>query len=338
MTTTVLLVHGIGTHKKGAMRSAFIAAFNDTVSSHFKLNYDIGEDECLKIEEFNYSEDFDDARKKMAEAVQTGTPNGLKLQSGLPIPFEKLINLLAEVENSGFLYEYILDIIIYGTTLKGPETRTKLCDRMNQLVKDRGKLVLITHSMGTAVAHDALNALYTQYPKLNTVNGLITFANVSRMLPIISGLPAPSVGKVHMDLEKGGCIRDVFINSYNNLDPITFFRPFHKTHTYDVQHIEQKIQKVANPHSFSQYVGHPKFVAEFLNNFGCGPEVDYIDDVPPAMSSYRQGSINHRFNNVKQKLDDLTDDDRNVNELIVFFKEVSKAYKELKKLSDEINL
>lgn len=339
MATTVLLVHGIGSHKKGAMKSAFIASVNDTVKKHFKFGYDISQDNSLKIEEFNYSEEFDEARKKMAQAVQIGDASGLELLAGSPLNLtNSIIQFLSNVDEEGFLYEYILDIIIYGSTHKGPETRTKLKDRVNQLVNEQGKLVIIAHSMGTAVVHDALNALYTDYPDLNTVKGLVTFANVSRMLPIISGLPAPSEGKVHMVLEDGGCIRDLFINSYNNLDPITFFRPFHKTHTYDVQHIEQKIQKVANPHSFAQYVAHPKFVTEFLNNFGSGPEIDYEDDLPPAMTSYKQGSINHRFDSVKEKLDELTDNDVNLKELSAFIKEVRIAYKELKQLSDEINL
>ncbi|HHC6556643.1 TPA: hypothetical protein ACN36H_003135 [Vibrio parahaemolyticus] len=339
MATTVLLVHGIGSHKKGSMKSAFIASVNDTVKNHFKLNYDIGQDQCLKIEEFNYSQDFDAARRKMAEAVQIGNSSGLDLLDGVSVNLiDEIIEFLSDVDKEGFLYEYFLDIIIYGSTHKGPETRTKLKHKVNQLVNEQGKLVIVTHSMGTAVVHDSLNSLYTQNPGLNTVKGLITFANVSRMIPIVSGLPDPSEGCVHMDLEKGGCIRDLFINSYNNLDPITFFKPFHKTHTYDVQHIEQKIQKVVNPHSFAQYAAHPKFVTEFLNNFGCGPDIDYEDDLPTAMSSYKQGSISHRFDNVKEKLDELTDNDANLKEFITFVKEVSKTYKELKKLSDEINL
>lgn len=342
MTTTVLLVHGIGTHKPGNMKAAFTSAINETAQKHFGLAYDINTDSQVTIREFNYSEEFDQERQKMAKAAKGGHEQLVsqltEFTNGLPSSLvKKLLKGLTKLDKDGFIYEYLLDILLYGSTHCGPRTRARMTDEINQLVNNKGKLVIVAHSMGTAVAHDSLNSLYTQHPKINTVKGLVTFANVSRMLPLISRLPDPSQSRVHLDTDNNGCIRDFFINGHNVLDPLTHFLPFHKTQSFNVQHLLQSIQKKVNPHGFGQYAAHPDFVAEFLNNVCYAPKRLYSEDVKKALHSYKQGSLNHKFEDVRTKLDDLTDDDINIRELIAFFKAVKEVYRELEQLAAQEN-
>ena len=65
MSTAILLVHGMGTHKPGEFKASFRKAVEDATERFGQSKDDLFEG--VVVEEFNYSDYFDAIRKQFAE-------------------------------------------------------------------------------------------------------------------------------------------------------------------------------------------------------------------------------------------------------------------------------
>jgi len=136
---------------------------------------------------------------------------------------------------------------------------------------------IVAHSLGTAVTHNSLHALYNT-PNLGGMQGklspdltrpkvLMMVANVSRVLqlPTLKAFdsavrPGPAVS---------GCLCGTYLNVRHKLDPFTFPQPFDPdpiwpdvttSHSLNYQHIRPGhllISKAADVHDLDHYLRNP---------------------------------------------------------------------------------
>ncbi|MGY0615608.1 alpha/beta hydrolase [Vibrio sp. FJH11] len=328
---TILLVHGMGTHKKEEMKKNFISCFNETVPLFGieKLkNFDISKQSGFVIEEFNYSDDFDEHREKLSEAQDKDQIAELLVKG------PKWANIMANIiheatdlNKDGFFYTHWLDVIIYCLTPKGVETSEKLACVLERLNRKSNRVTIIAHSLGAAVAHDALDKMYGQFGHkgLEAVDNFITFANVGRLTSLLSGRVSPV--KSHVHNQSNGAIGSTHLNIYNELDPFTLPFPFRSHQKGDVYNQRQGIQKSTNPHDFCQYVAHPKFVRWFMTNLFTSLPLIYDRQYEDAKDKYRVGSINDKFDNVRQMVEELEIDDQTPEKVEEIIKSIEEIYR-----------
>jgi hypothetical protein len=116
----VLLIHGMGTHKKEATKEEFIKGL--TQGAKF-LRYDSFDPKLFQLEEFNYSEMLDGIRKEIAAHSNDmqATTSLLTGMGGLVGMAADLVDIQTKFDDDEFLYTHLLDVILYATTMHGSE-------------------------------------------------------------------------------------------------------------------------------------------------------------------------------------------------------------------------
>ncbi|MEE9367427.1 MAG: hypothetical protein V3V05_01045 [Pontiella sp.] len=146
---------------------------------------------------------------------------------------------------------------------------------------------IIAHSLGTAVAHDALamlpaviSDLHTTNPDTLIINNLHTIANVSRILEL-DALPVyadPVSVKRWEDPNRSYC--NSFYHYHNEYDPFTWLRRFHADQVpvggtqVQIKTLEGDIMGI---HGMENYLANPRVHGPILNSFA-----NYSDIVTAA--------------------------------------------------------
>lgn len=283
----VILIHGMGSHKPGAMTSTFVLAVNETLQKFPGWEEKSVEDE-LKIVEINYSNFFDEMREKMAERAK---PVEERLASISALQGRVLHSLAATLtrfegkfDSNHMFYTHWLDVIFY-TTLLGAKLRADVALKLAQHISDHTsdtQIHVVAHSLGTAVIHDTLAQLMRGDfvandqigdldPETHKLNTLWTVANVSRILFAATGISDP----YHSIVKPGdeGCTGRMF-NVRHMADPFT--RPWQFDPQNDGAWINREDYEEAyglieidavtqyNTHDFGGYFRNPKVALPFL--------------------------------------------------------------------------
>ena len=283
----LILIHGMGKHTAASFKEEVLLGANNALGRYDGFK-NIKFQDQVKIVSIEYDQFFEEYRKGLAENA-TGIQAALKKLPGIDIPsvMEKIIGFEAELEEDKFANTHILDVVLY-LSLIGQQVRAHV---MNELMKEMTKhdgnvpIHILSHSLGTAVIHDTLNQLYTNdaspsNDQLTTqrhkIKSLWTFANVSRLVGSVSGMP----GAYDSLVKPGdyGCV-GMFYNIFNTLDPFTFkafkrFDPkveYNWVHPKVFQYYYKKIRtnKVsrANTHSIIGYLEDPLVCHSFFTTF-----------------------------------------------------------------------
>jgi len=325
----VILVHGMGTHAKGEM----IKDFKKAVAERAK-DFGISESSFLEgvdYQEFNYSDYFDAIRKQFADNA-AARAKGFGYLEGMGFE-EKLIKQLTSFEakfgKDKFFYTHWLDVILYSTTYFGEKVRLDFIILMEKLRKkyDHKNMHIISHSLGTAVVHDALAKYYRanstpfdEIPDLKTGNfnlsSLWTFANVSRMVNQLNGLTDPLDSTVVTGAD--GCTNN-FFNISNYYDPFTWFLSYSRKMEY-LTALETKVIRKANTHDFPEYVGEPRVVRELLA-LVYGQQVDDVK-FDAVFKTYQESDLVEQFKKLRDSIEDARNDPsiRTLKEAIARFK------------------
>lgn len=184
--------------------------------------------------------------------------------------------------NDGFVWTHLMDVFFWLTSsyvramVKNEVAAVLSAQVAARRKKDKGNRVqvsLVAHSLGTAVARDTLNDMYSggwvtqrwspDYVKLDSYHAI---ANVCELL----SFDGVSVYDGYVRPTGGGQSAVTYFNDYRHrLDPFTFVRPFKPegwSHDlYDqvgVQHI-----RGANVHAIEHYVQHPSVHIRMLRSW-----------------------------------------------------------------------
>jgi hypothetical protein len=294
---TILLIHGMGTHPLENMTREFKAGLVEAAKG-FGID-DFDPDEKMNIEEFNFSETLDKIRLKLADDA-----NAIREMFPAGHPSSSLVTKLLEYQG-GFsedkmLYTHWLDVALYCLYF-GNDLHAQLASKLNNLFSTHGdgEVHVVAHSLGTALLHDTLDKFYqnpdagdagNKYPHLrageHNLKTLWTVANVSNLVKVLNDYTEGAESKVRVG--EDGCT-DVHYNVYHQLDPFCWFYPYNKDTAIDPdsEHIENKVVRKKNTHSFQEYVASPDVAKRMLYLFAdidAGLPDD--DENSPAYDNY----------------------------------------------------
>ena len=335
-TQVILLVHGMGTHPPGEITTTFKKAVNDRAAC-FGLDFDIDQQDCV-LEEYNYSEFFDQIRQQFADNA-AARQEGFAFLTGAGVAAElvqELVTLESQFNNDEFLYTHWLDVLLYGTTYFGPRIHAQFAAKFNNLVSEHGhgNIHVVCHSLGTAVVHDTFSKLYRHganifdgipdyLPGNFNINTLWTFANVSRLANLLNHLEDPNQSTVAPG--GNGCTNYLY-NIRHELDPFTWIKQYKREMDY-LTHIENNVVRNINTHDFYEYVTAPEVTRKLLLKlFDLRVAADKFD---ACVAQYEQGSITEGVNDLKAALEAVRDDP-SLNDLQKAFK-ACKALVEIAK-------
>lgn len=252
MTTVVFLVHGIGRHAEGwsARWVQALEGFYDSFGDSPLGRKPFGE--RIEPVEITYDDVFVELLERWAEqgrqlsAAAAGLPDG-------GAPFARLGNLLGGLDGNGFANTHAADVALYrGLSLVREHIKVHVARQIVTALEARAtgqsrtlpRWIVVAHSLGTIVAHDALDAIWTMrlpaemtppggdlarfHPSLPGAKAelVLMVANVSRLLQsdpkayVSTVMPGDSGTTVPGDPGHGrGC--NNYINARHRWDPIT---------------------------------------------------------------------------------------------------------------------
>jgi len=297
----IVVVHGMGVHKaptaveptktaKGYFKPGeFGQEFIDTSAAIMNAYADYkgaSIADYYDIHEVNYDGWFDEMRTIMANNAKSMSERlgVLSGKFGETIPFglvERLTSLESQFGGDKFFYTHWLDVIFYASML-GAKVRADaaavIADAVAQY--DASNVHIIAHSLGTAVTHDTLAAMYQGIggkkikkldPVTHQLRSVWMFANVSRLVYSVAGYANPLKSVVRPG--DGGCAT-TFVNVRHELDPFTWLAQFNPQNdeswipspSYSNAYSNIVTQLVVDPntHSFPQYLQDPLVSATLL--------------------------------------------------------------------------
>ena len=280
----VLVIHGMGTHVTGDVIKEVKTGLNASASFLGLQNFAL--DTHFDFEEYNYSEYFDEQRKAQGDFFKA---------LGKVIPFssrflQELFQFQAKLADDSFFYTHWLDVITYGVldTIR-ITAMLRLKEKLLTLLRDaandaEGKrdVIVVAHSLGTAMTHDVLTSLYLRPDepdddeKIRYINhplsGLWMVANVSRMTQILTRYLDPNHSIVRDDSANSAGVAKIYYPIYNQFDPFTVFKRYLVEPVYGdlirtnslrfIKHTDGS--KTVNPRSLTEYFSDPEVGAEFL--------------------------------------------------------------------------
>jgi hypothetical protein len=305
----------MGTHPPGEITATFKKAVNERAKC-FDLDFDVAQAGCI-LEEYNYSNFFDQIRKQFADNAAARQAGFGYLAGGdfAAQLIQELTSLETKFGKDEFLYTHWLDVVLYGTSYFGPRIHAQLAQKYHELVTEHGhnNLHVVCHSLGTAVVHDTLAKLYRHganifdgipdyLPGNFNSKTLWTFANVSRLLNLLNRLEDSNTSTV---APGGNGCTDFFFNVRHKLDPFTWFKQY-KREMDDLTHIENEVVRNINTHDFFEYVTAP-FVARNMLAMIFGKRVAQ-DKYDTCVTQFKQGTITEGVNELKVALEAIRDD------------------------------
>lgn len=350
MVTTVLLIHGMGTHTDVSIKSEFCSGLNQCAKFLDIEDYEAENEFNFRF--FNYSADWDEKRQQFSNYLEDDLIQLLGLAPSLVSDLFEAIN---EFDEDDFFYTHVLDVLFYLTSVLRAKAvgnlHQKLAEVMMEVINDIGtdhKLIVVAHSLGTAFIHDCLTQLYPNHldPEHFALEQLWSVATVSRMTQLITGLDDPnhSVVTSHTPTSYNACKE--FFAVFNEFDPFCVFKRYDRepyngevyrtTEVRNLQHIYgDDSEMFFNPHDLREYFADPKVGAKFLNNSGYGFTLAEVNEARTKHKATSvTGAITNAHEEIIDKLKELDNSDANsLTEKFVNILEalelIAKARKEL---------
>jgi hypothetical protein len=344
----LVLIHGMGAHTSDSFKKEVIEASNNSLQRYPSFKNIKFEDQ-VHIESISYDDIFEKHRKDLAKNADSITEAIKKYLPNVAIPnvIEKLLTFEQGLGDDKFENSHILDVLLY-LTLVGAEVRAKVTVELAKVFKkyNDSDICILAHSLGTAVAHDSMDMLFTdkepedgQLPiSSHKIHKYWAFANVSRIIVTLSGKQSPLASIVKPGGD--GCLGS-FGNVYNELDPfvLDIFKRFNPARSdgwinpniyeFFYQTINTKKVSRINTHSIKGYIEDPDVCHEFLNTFFSflpSPEEKKLGDA-------KFKNIESEFQKIKKFIGEI-----NSYEDIVSFINALKEFKDflIKEGSDEL--
>ncbi|MCG7928977.1 MAG: hypothetical protein N0E44_02880 [Candidatus Thiodiazotropha lotti] len=335
----VILVHGMGNHPKGSMIKEFKKALSDRAKAFGIIEQSYFSKADHK--EFNYSEYFDLLRKQFADNAEA-RKKGFKYLTGKGFE-EKLLlqltNFESKLSKDEFFYTHWLDVVLYSTMYFGEKIRLDFIDFFDKQRKKYGhsNIHLISHSLGTAVAHDSLAKYYRtesdpfdNIPDLKTgdfnIASIWTFANVTRMVNRLNNLTDPIQSTVVTGTD--GCSSN-FANIRHKYDPFTWFLTYNRRMSNYYSVVPTLIRNV-NTHDFYEYITEPRVARAMLN---------LIYEQSITDTQFEKGVSEHKEGTLKEEAKELRDLLKSIWEKpsLDSVKDVVKQFKTIQKKIDELS-
>jgi hypothetical protein len=282
MTKVLVLVHGMGEHAKGWSRD--IVAKLDEVASRYPAfqSQTPFSQRVDRIEEIQYDDVFADVAAGWAQ--DASALDAWSKQQQRPLP--KLVSWLRKPLPSaakGFFWTTAIDPLLYrGFRLVRDNVRAQVTAQMaaiadRAMTNGAAEISILSHSLGTAVMHDALDILGRAPYEGNEVLTAkrFQFANLFMLADVCllaRNLLADidyfdSVVRPTSAGTADNTYCQFFLNAWHRYDPFVALAPFRPTSWGDayvelgpLEHWRQ-----ANVHGFTHYLDNPIVHAPIIN-------------------------------------------------------------------------
>jgi hypothetical protein len=350
----VLIIHGMGTHTDASVKEEFNIGLKQCME--FFGNSDFDANDAFTLKTFNYSEYWDEKRKKFAEHLNGDIKDSLSLKPSL---IQKILSVTAEFDGDDFLYTHVLDVLFYLTgALRGHQLiklHKAIGDEIEASVNDLNgqRFIVVAHSLGTAFIHDCLTQLYTH--RLDPINfgldQLWSVATVSRLTHMVTRMadPMSSIVTDHSVTTPGVCKE--FYPVYNDFDPFCWFKRYTRSpnegmlintkHVRDLHKIYPGTDTLrVNPHDLREYFSDPEVGGRFLSTNG----VININrhEFKVAQAEYRKttstGLISDNYKTIKSKLEALDDAAGGINGMKKKIEILMEVYNLIDEMRDEFKI
>lgn len=284
----LFLVHGMGKHGDDwsvGMQNAIRAAYESYANL---ANFDF--DTFFEFAPLGYDQHFDDLRKQWADQANSLLQflEPLAAKGELDAVNKTITKLARGSQGFGkddFARTHLLDVFLYRFATQSRHTvRTKVQDQILEKIKQLDKKSpirwsVIAHSLGTAVAHDALHEMFTAKIKnapdlvgLTYPNALVMLANVSRLLEsdidVFTSVVAPGAPD-----SPRFAVRQ-YVNAFHEFDPIAAAGPFDPVSTWPAPGVRDaglytsvRISDIEelNVHAAEHHIRNPRVHVPMLN-------------------------------------------------------------------------
>jgi len=332
MTEHIILVHGMGQAKAGEFQQQFIDGMKaalklyDVSASFFKKTNELKfAGKGFTLHEFAYNQKFEDKRKAAEEAAGTlrAKIDAIAIESGNKT---RLLNALVDMNEwfgtGDFFQTHWVDVLLYRFTVVGEAIRVELGSQIANLLKttgvSSGDVHIVAHSLGTSVAHDTLDKLYTDGvtdpktgephrldPDAHRLSSINFFANVSRVLEA-----GTDVSKSAVKPGADGCTH--MYTQYNHkLDPIPRVKEFAPGYgewvnddAFDFAYMYREADAItdANVHGFGHYLLDPHNHVPFIET-ALGAGSVFRGKKTEGKKAFRELSLTDRIDEVKAGLE-----------------------------------
>lgn len=271
----IFVVHGVGKQDANTWSASIAKQIRDMYSA-YNISKDVPFDESFEVKPISYDGGFEKIRKRW----RTDSAAVLKSMKDVGVDNSALksISQLATVPaKDDFFGAFVMDVVLYKFFPTVREAvKTSVVDQLKQSIFDAQSgdvrdWSIIAHSLGTAVTHDALHAMFTTQVKGKTLQGitkarvLMMLANVSRLLEEDGVDAYRSFCRPGSTATEGVCRQ--FINAIHDWDPIPRpkeFRPLDDWPTVAARQegrftpVRINAFQSKNIHAFSHYLANPK--------------------------------------------------------------------------------
>ncbi len=267
----VFLLHGTGVHAEG-WHTPIVAELK-----RLWLAYGLSEavfERKFDLVPVTYDDIFVELVTQWQETASEIAPFADRLGAG---QVARLAGWLADADSTqDSIAAHAIDVLLYrGFSLVADAVRDRVLKVITEHLTADSDWAVIAHSLGTAVAHDALDKLWqnsfgqgeplTGNPVLRQAKAVVMIANLSRLLQSDRDVLTGSwVQPGHLGQPGRMCLR--YLNINHRLDPLTRARPFDPTDWPDrasfdagaYQPIGVRHLHGPNVHDILHYLRNPK--------------------------------------------------------------------------------
>jgi len=316
----IFLIHGMGTHNDGWSKPT--QKLIKKLYGQYPLLSTRPFDNVFTFQEIRYDNLFQDIRQRWKDdsnaVLQTLADNNMD-----DTAVAKVAELGAAGNQDNFFTTHILDVIFYRfVPLVTDYVRVNVAKQILTALNSASDLrwSVIAHSLGTAVAHDTIHAIYNTpipdnpNPPLSTADTraqvIMMVANVSRLLQ--TGVKAyESIVRPSRNIRQGAC--SYFLNARHQLDPFTKPKQFDpaddwpdvETRSEDgYQSITTSAISEPNVHDLDHYLENPKVHIPFFRALRGSYRIT-DQEAKASIDDYLADTPLGRFNQLRQDLKKL---------------------------------
>lgn len=318
----LIIVHGMGNWTTSSFEKEFIeggnAAFSLYPAGSIGDSFELAIQENVDLEVVSYNDIFEEYREKLKggtelQSVLTSIPH--MSNSSLGQAMAVLSEFEGNFQGDSFFATHWADVLFYRFSYLGELVRIRLAKVITKAVIDFGgkNVHVLGHSLGCAVVHDTLAALYDAQYNLNDIGqdeleDLQTLSCITHKLGSVQMVANTSrvlqrdnakVGNSVVNPGSGGCTR--YYREYrHSLDPITWPKPFDPTNNggwisstlfkkrYKLVKVSEVTDQHGNTHSLPHYLYNPE-VHNFLFLKVFGFDISHLSE--QAQENYEQKTL-----------------------------------------------
>jgi hypothetical protein len=327
----IFLLHGMGVHDEN-WGKASVSQLKRLYKQYPNLSKFFPFDSFFKIVPIRYDDIFDDLRKRWEE--ESSSVIDQMVAAGLKKNVVDEINSVNErFGNNSFLSTHLLDVLLYrfAGSVVGSYVRTRVGSSIGKALGagETPQWSIIAHSLGTAVAHDALCELWggeIELPPATTRPSVVAMiSNVSRLLErSASGLPDVyrSLVRPGANPATNGC--DFYINIRHRLDVIAMpkaFKPAGDWPSMQARTLNRYIEPLdveeiagENIHALDHYLENPKVHIPIFRALTHSAAIS-SDEEALAIMAYRNKTLNGKFDSYRDRVKKLSlpEDENNID-------------------------